>query len=93
MSHTTIHSRLQKFAQEHNPFGDLKGIPFHFLLVDGTRIHLQGPSGKGLAKVEMRWTLASLGSESRFEPVGFWIDTATGRRFEKICKDGSTIKS
>jgi hypothetical protein len=23
----------------------------------------------------MRWALASLGSESRFEPVGFWIDT------------------
>jgi hypothetical protein len=75
MSHTTVHSRLQKFAHEHNPFGDLKGIPFEFLLVDGTKVHLQGPSGKDLGKVEMRWALASLGSESRFEPVGFWIDT------------------
>lgn len=75
MSHTTVHSRLQKFAHEHNPFGDLKGTPFHFLLVDGTKVHLQGPLGKDLGKVEMRWALASLGSESRFEPVGFWIDT------------------
>lgn len=75
MSHTTVHSRLQKFAHEHHPFGDLKAVPFHFLLVDGTKVHLQGPSGKDLGKVEMRWALASLGSESRFEPVGFWIDT------------------
>lgn len=75
MSHATVHRRLQKFAHAHNPFGDLKGIPFQFLLVDGTRVHLQGPSEKDLGKVEMRWALASLGSESRFEPVGFWIDT------------------
>lgn len=75
MSHTTVHSRLQKFAHEHNPFGDLKGIPFQFLLVNGTRVHLQGAFGKDLGKVEMRWALASLGPERRFEPVGFWIDT------------------
>ena len=36
---------------------------------------LEGPLGKDLGQVEMRWALASLGSLSRFEPVGFWIDT------------------
>ncbi len=25
--------------------------------------------------MEMRWAMASMGSLSRFEPVGFWIDT------------------
>jgi hypothetical protein len=28
MSHTTVHGRLQQFAQEHDPFGHLKAIPF-----------------------------------------------------------------
>jgi hypothetical protein len=75
MSHTTVHSRLQEFAQNHDPFGDLKKIPFQFLLVDGTKVRLQGSFGKDLGQTEMRWALASLGPSYRFEPVGFWIDT------------------
>ena len=75
MSHTTVHSRLQKFAQSHDPFGPMKEKPFRFLMVDGTKVHLQGPLGRDLGVVEMRWALASLGPSSRFEPVGFWIDT------------------
>jgi transposase-like protein len=51
----------------------MKEIPFRFLLVDGTKVRLQGAGGKDLGQVEMRWALASLGSLSRFEPVGFWI--------------------
>jgi hypothetical protein len=51
---------------------------FRFLLVDGTKVHLQGPGGQDLGKVEMRWALASLGGLSRFEPVGFWIDRDWG---------------
>lgn len=75
MSHTTVHSRLQELARSHDPFGTMKDRAFRFLVVDGTKVHLQGPSGKELGQVEMRWALASLGSLSRFEPVGFWIDT------------------
>jgi len=75
MSHTTVHRRLQELAASYDPFGVMKERAFRFLLVDGTKVHLQGPLGKDLGQVEMRWALASLGSLSRFEPVGFWIDT------------------
>ncbi len=83
MSHTTVHNRLQELARSHDPFGLMKGKAFRFLLVDGTKVHLQGAAGQDLGQVEMRWALASLGSGSRFEPVGFWIDTDWG----KIRKD------
>jgi hypothetical protein len=75
MSHTTVHARLQKLARSHEPFGSMKERAFRFLVVDGTKVHLQGPLGKDLGQVEMRWAMASLGASSRFEPVGFWIDT------------------
>ena len=75
MSHTTVHNRLQELAASHDPFGPMKERAFRFLVVDGTKVHLQGPLGKDLGQVEMRWAMASLGSLSRFEPVGFWIDT------------------
>lgn len=75
MSHTTVHRRLREFAQTHNPFGEMKPIAFRFLLVDGTKVHLQGPKGADLGQAEMRWALASLGAQTRFEPVGFWINT------------------
>ena len=78
MSHSTVHSRLQEFARGHDPFGPMKKKAFRFLVVDGTKVHLQGPSGRDLGVVEMRWAMASLGSLSRFEPVGFWIDTEWG---------------
>ena len=75
MSHTTIHRRLQEFAGSHAPFGDLKDKPFVWLLVDGTKVHLQGKKGKDLGQAQMRWALASEGAGKPFEPVGFWIDT------------------
>jgi len=75
MSHTTVHGRLQEFAQHHCPFGEMKSIPFRFLIVDGTKVHLQGPSGQDLGQAQMRWALASQESSGPFEPVGFWIDT------------------
>lgn len=75
MSHTTIHRRLQGFAQDHEPFDNLKKRPFRFLLVDGTKVRLQGKRGKNLGLVEMRWALASEGPQHRFEPVGFWVHT------------------
>lgn len=75
MSHTTVHRRLQEFAQTHHAFGPRRDVLFRFLLVDGTKVRLQGPRGKDLGQAEMRWALASLGSNHRFEPVGFWIHT------------------
>ena len=76
MSHTTIHRRLQSLADNNCPFSNLKDKQYRFLIVDGTKVHLQGPSGEDQGTVEMRWALASLGSTPyRFEPVGFWIDT------------------
>jgi hypothetical protein len=75
MSHTTVHRRLQELAASHDPFGPMKERAFRFLLVDGTKVHLQGALGKDLGQVQMRWALASVGSPSCFEPVGFWIDT------------------
>lgn len=75
MCHTTVHSRLQEFAQGHDPFGELKSKPFRFLIVDGTKVHLQGPWGEDLGQAEMRWALASLGPSGPFEPVGFWVHT------------------
>jgi hypothetical protein len=75
MSHTTVHRRVQRLAGRHDPFGSMKERGFRFLLVDGTKVHLQGGSGKDLGRVEMRWAMASMGSAGRFEPVGFWLDT------------------
>jgi hypothetical protein len=76
MSHTTIHRRLQEFARSHAPFEDLKQRGFVWLLVDGTKVHLQGRNAKDLGQVEMHWALASEGPGKPFEPVGFWIDTS-----------------
>lgn len=75
MSPSTVHRRLQEFVQNHNPFGERKNTPFRFLLVDGTKVRLQGAGAEDLGQAEMRWALASLGSIHRFEPVGFWIHT------------------
>ena len=73
MSHTTVHRRLQGFAQDHEPFDNLKKRPFRFLLVDGAKVRLQGKMSKDMGLAEMRWALASEGPQHRFEPVGFWI--------------------
>ncbi len=75
MSPTTLHRRLQELAISHDPFGAMKDRGFRFLLADGTKVHLQGRAGKDLGQVEMRWAMASSGSPSGFEPVGFWLDT------------------
>jgi len=86
MSHTTIHRRLQEFARTHAPFGDLKDRPFVWLLVDGTKVHLQGKKGKDLGQVQMRWALASQGAGKPFELVGFWIDTCWKRIRKDLAK-------
>jgi len=39
----------------------MKEVPYRFLMVDGTKVRLQGPGGKDLGYKEMRWALASEG--------------------------------
>ena len=46
INHTTVHRRLQELAGNHDPFGVMKERAFRFLVVDGTKVHLQGPAGK-----------------------------------------------
>jgi len=86
MSHSTIHRRLQEFAGSQAPFEDLKERPFVWLLVDGTKVHLQGQKGKDLGQAQMRWALASQGEGNPFEPVGFWIDTSWKRIRKDLAK-------
>lgn len=73
ISHSTIHRRLQIFAEKCCQWPSMKDTPYCFLMADGTPVKLQGPGGQDLGKAEMRWTLASLGSGHPFELVGFWI--------------------
>jgi len=73
-SANTLHRRLQEFAQKKCSWPDLKKIPYRFLIVDGTKVRLQGHMGANLGHGEMRWALASQGEGQSFEPVGFWID-------------------
>jgi hypothetical protein len=79
MSHTTVHHRLQEFAQSHDPFGDRERTPFRYLLVDGTKVKLQDPSGEDLDQVEMRWALpykpVEQDKQFSFEPT---LNTAIG---------------
>lgn len=75
-SKSTLHRRLQEFAQKGCVWPDLKEIPYRFLMVDGTGIKLRDPKkpGKGSNSAQMRWALASLSEGKAFEPVGFWVD-------------------
>lgn len=79
----TLHRRLQEFAQRKCSWPDLKKVPYRFLMVDGTKVRLQGHRGANLGQGEMRWALASLGEKQPFEPVGFWID----KSWKNIKKD------
>ena len=73
-SASTLHRRLNEFAQQKCSWPDLNKVPYRFLMVDGTGVRLQGYKGKNLGKGEMRWALASVGEKEPFEVVGFWID-------------------
>jgi hypothetical protein len=72
-SKSTLHRAVQELAERLGKWPYFKQRPFRFLMVDGTKVHLQGSKGKDLGQVEMRWALASVGPGKPFEPVGFWI--------------------
>jgi hypothetical protein len=70
----TVRRRLQEFARMKCAWPDLKKTAYRFLMVDSTKIRLQGYRGASLGNGEMRWALASVGERQLFETVGFWID-------------------
>jgi len=72
-SKSTLHRAVQELAERLGKWPYFKQRPFRFLMVDGTKVHLQGRKGKDLGQAEMRWALASVGPGKPFEPVGFWI--------------------
>lgn len=76
MSKSTLHRQVQEFAQDKCDWPDMKKIPYRFLMVDGTKVRLQKKDneGKYSKKVSMRWALASVEEEEKFELVGIWID-------------------
>lgn len=70
----TLHRYLQSFSERECSWPDLKNVPYRFLMVDGTKVRLQGERGSNVGLGEMRWALTSLGEKQPFEPVGFWIN-------------------
>ncbi len=75
MSKSTLHREVQRFGQEMCQWPDMKNVPYRYLMVDGTKVRLQETDDKGHGKkVEMRWALASVGENEKFELVGIWID-------------------
>lgn len=70
---STLYRWFGQLSQTHGQWPELKEIPYRFLMVDGTKVHLQGTGGVDLGQAEMRWALASQGPGHPFEPVGFWI--------------------
>lgn len=73
-SKSTVHRTVQTLAQGSGGWPSFKRRGFRFLMVDGTKVRRQGPRGRAKEKAEMRWALASGGTNQPFEPVGFWID-------------------
>ena len=82
-SKSTTYPWFREISRAHGVWPEMKEIPYRFLMVDGTKVHLQGPGGVDLGKKEMRWALASLGPGHKFEPVEFWI----GKGWAEIRKD------
>jgi len=86
ISASTLHRRLAEFSDAHCRFGDLRDIPYRFLMVDGTGCLIQGPNASKQKAGEMRWALASRGEGQPFEPVGVWVNTS----WNEIKKDLKT---
>jgi len=82
-SRWTVWRRLHEFSSSQCHFGELNKIPYIFLLVDGTKVHLQGPRAVDLGKKEMRWALVSKGVGHPFDFAGIWIDQS----WEQIAED------
>jgi hypothetical protein len=75
-SRWTVWRRLQEFSDAQCQFPDFKKVPYRFLLVDGTGVHLQGSRGQDIGQKRMRWALASKDVNQPFDIVGIWVNTA-----------------
>lgn len=80
-SKSTVWRGLQELAEAHGEWPSMKHRKFKFLMVDGTKVRLQGEGGCSERKAELRWAWASEAVGQPFELVGFWIG-----------KDWSTIR-
>ena len=70
---STLYRFLQEIAEGYGEWPSFKHRCFRFLMVDGTKVNLQGRRGGSEGKREMRWALASEGVGRPFELVGFWV--------------------
>jgi len=77
-SKSTTYRWFSDISRNEGRWPPMKKIPYRYLMVDGTKVHLQGKLGVDIGQKEMRWALASLGVGKAFEPVGFWIDKDWG---------------
>ena len=82
-SRWTVWRRLHTFSDQCCGFGNLKDIPYTFLMPDGTKVHLQGKGGKDIGQKGLRWAWASEGVGQPFDIVGIWVD----RSWEAIAND------
>jgi hypothetical protein len=82
-SRWTNRRRLFEFSDSQCQFGNMKKIPYRFLMPDGTMVHLQGFKGKDLGQHPLRWVLASTDTNKPFDIVGIWV----GRSWKEIAKD------
>lgn len=82
-SRWTVWRRLQNFSDKCCGFGNLKDIPYAFLMPDGTKVHLQGSGAKEIGQKELRWAAASTGVGQPFDIVGVWVN----KSWETIAKD------
>ena len=73
-SRWTNRSRLFEFSDSQCQFGDMKKIPYRFLMADETKVRLQGFKGKDLGQHPLCWALASTDTNKPFDIVGLWID-------------------
>ena len=82
-SRWTNRRRLFEFSDSQCQFGNMKKIPYRFLMADGTMVQLQGFKGKDLGQHPLCWALASTEVNEPFDIVGLWVD----RSWADIVKD------
>ncbi|MCJ7698287.1 MAG: hypothetical protein MUO73_08180 [Thermoplasmata archaeon] len=82
-SRHTNRRRLFEFSESQCQFGDMKKIPYRFLMADETKVQLQGFKGKDLGQHPLSWVLASTDVNKPFDIVGLRID----RSWKDITKD------
>jgi len=72
-SKSTLWRRLQELAESEGALPPMKRRMFEFLMVDGTKVHLQA-RGYSLGTSELRWAWAAERVGEPFEWIGFWVE-------------------